>query len=54
MQRVFQMIFFKKGYKFQMVISCLGVRFDKSPAGETLQDAVDLLQKYQGRTGKDQ
>ena len=54
MQRVFQMIFLKKGNKFQMVMSCLGVRFDKSHAGETLQNAVDLLQKSQGRTGKDQ
>ena len=53
MQRVFQMIFLKKGNKFQMVMSCLGVRFDKSHAGETLQDGVNFLQKYQGRTGKD-
>ena len=53
MQGMFQMIFLKKSKKFQMVMSCLGVRFDKSHAGETLQDAVDHLQKYQGRTGKD-
>ena len=37
-----------------MFMNCLGIRSDKSHAGETLQDAVDFLQKYQGLTGKDQ
>ncbi len=45
MQGVFQMKIFIKVEKIHMVMNCLGIRFDKSHAGETLQDAVDFLQK---------
>jgi hypothetical protein len=48
MQRVFHVIFFIKIQYFQMVANCLGIGFVKSHAGETLQDAVDFLQKYRG------
>ena len=54
MQGVFQVKFFIKVEKFHMVMDCLGIRFDKSHAGETLQDGVNFLQKYQGLKGKDQ
>lgn len=39
---------------FHMFMNCLGIRFDESHAGETLQDGVNFLQKYQGLKGKDQ
>ncbi len=45
MQGVFQVNFFIKVETFHSVMNCLAIRFDKNHAGETLQDAVDFLQK---------
>lgn len=48
------MLLFIKIQKFQLVRNLVGIRFDKSHAGETLQNEVDFLQKKRGCTGKNE